>query len=93
MAMTDATGQTTTQVYTLVVGTPSANSRSIAATPDGKGYWVVGQNGTVMAFGDAMLYGSAVHMDLNGPIVGIAATPDGKGYWLVGGRRRRVRLR
>jgi hypothetical protein len=65
------------------VGSSSLNSRSIAATPDGKGYWVVGQNGTVMAFGDAVLYGSAVHMDLNGPVVGIAATPDGKGYWLV----------
>ncbi|MGA2304552.1 MAG: fibronectin type III domain-containing protein [Acidimicrobiales bacterium] len=83
VAMTDGDGHTTTQVYTLAVGTPSANSRSIAATPDGKGYWVVGQNGTVMAFGDAVLYGSAVHMDLNGPIVGISATPDGKGYWLV----------
>jgi titin len=83
VAMTDGDGHTTTQVYTLTVATPSANSRSIAATPDGKGYWVVGENGTVMAFGDAVLYGSAVHMDLNGPIVGIDATPDGKGYWLV----------
>jgi Fibronectin type III domain/Putative Ig domain len=84
VALTDAEGHTTTKVYTLIVGTPSANSRSIAATPDGKGYWVVGQNGTVMAFGDAVLYGSAVGMDLNGPIVGIVATPDGGGYWLVG---------
>jgi hypothetical protein len=83
VAMTDADGHTTSQVFTLVVGTPSANSRSIAATPNGKGYWVVGQNRTVMAFGDAVLYGSAVHMDLNGPIVGISATPDGKSYWLV----------
>jgi hypothetical protein len=83
VAMTDADGHTTAQVFTLVVGSSSLNSRSIAATPDGKGYWVVGQNGTVMAFGDAVLYGSAVHMDLNGPVVGIAATPDGKGYWLV----------
>jgi hypothetical protein len=84
VAMTDADGHTTTHVYTLTVGTPSANSRAIAATPDGKGYWVAGQNGTVMAFGDAVLYGSAVHMELNGPIVGISTTPDGKGYWLVG---------
>jgi hypothetical protein len=83
VAMTDGDGHTTTQVYTLAVATPSANSRVIAATPDGKGYWVVGENGAVMAFGDAVLYGSAVHMDLNGPIVGISATPDGKGYWLV----------
>ena len=83
VSMTDADGHTTSQVMTLVVGSSSLNSRLIAATPDGKGYWVVGQNGTVMAFGDAVLYGSAVHMKLDGPIVGIAATPDGKGYWLV----------
>jgi predicted RNA-binding protein with TRAM domain len=84
VAMADAEGHTTTQVYTLVVDTPSANSRSIAASADGKGYWVVGQNGTVMAFGDAVLYGSAAGLDLKGPIVGIVATPDGEGYWLVG---------
>jgi hypothetical protein len=83
VAMTDGDGHTTTQVYTLAVATPSANSRVIAATPDGKGYWVVGENGAVMAFGDAVLYGSAVHMHLDGPVVGISATPDGKGYWLV----------
>jgi titin len=83
VAMTDAEGQTASHVFTLVIGSPSLNSRSIAATPDGEGYWVVGENGTVLAFGDAQLYGSAAHMDLNGPIVGMVATPDGKGYWLV----------
>jgi hypothetical protein len=84
VAMSDAAGQTTSHTYTLVVGTSSLNSRTMAATPDGKGYWLVGEDGTVMAFGDAQLYGSAVHMALNGPAVGIVATPDGKGYWIVG---------
>ena len=69
---------------TLTVGVPiSINSRPIAATPDGKGYWVVGQNGAVLPFGDAVTYGSMAGKVLNQPIIGIAATPDGKGYWLA----------
>jgi hypothetical protein len=83
VAMTDGEGHTTTHLYTLAVATPSANSRSIAATPDGKGYWVVGENGTVMAYGDAGFYGSAGNVNLNRPIVGMASTPAGAGYWLV----------
>jgi hypothetical protein len=55
----------------------------MAATPDGKGYWLVGADGGVFAFGDAGYYGSLGALALNGPIVGMAPTPDGKGYWLV----------
>ena len=55
----------------------------IAATPDGKGYWLVASDGGVFSFGDAAFYGSTGGLTLNKPIVGIAATPDGKGYWLV----------
>ena len=55
----------------------------IAATPDGKGYWLVAADGGVFAFGDAGFYGSTGGKKLNAPIVGMAATPDGKGYWLV----------
>jgi hypothetical protein len=65
-------------------GGGSANVRGIAATPDGKGYWLVGADGSVEAYGDATNYGSMAGQPLNAPIVGIAATPDGKGYWLVG---------
>ena len=54
-----------------------------AATPDGKGYWVVGSNGSVAIFGDATYDGSADGLPLSRPVVGMAATPDGKGYWLV----------
>ena len=55
----------------------------MAATPDGKGYWLVASDGGIFAFGDAAFYGSTGAMTLNKPIVGMAATPDGKGYWLV----------
>jgi hypothetical protein len=55
-----------------------------AATPSGKGYWMVGSDGSVQGFGDAAWFGDTSGQSLNGPIVGIAASPDGDGYWLVG---------
>ena len=66
---------------------------AMAATPDGKGYWLVTQDGTVYSFGDAKFYGSTYTLGLTGlsgrhplsaPIVGITSTPTGGGYWLVG---------
>ena len=55
----------------------------MAATPDGGGYWLVGSDGGVFTFGDAVFHGSTGSLHLNAPIVGMAATPDGGGYWLV----------
>jgi hypothetical protein len=55
-----------------------------AATPDGKGYWLVSADGGVFSSGDAPFEGSLGDLALQGPIVGMAATPDGKGYWLAG---------
>ncbi len=64
----------------------------MAATPDGKGYWLVAKDGGIFNFGDAGFYGNPYTLGLTGlsgshplaePIVGMAATPDGKGYWLV----------
>jgi Putative Ig domain/Bacterial Ig-like domain (group 3) len=81
---TDADGQTTTVTLTFVIKPVDLNSRTIAATPDGKGYWIVATTGEVLAFGDAVDYGSATSLDLNGRIIAIASTPDGKGYWLTG---------
>ena len=65
----------------------------MAATPDGKGYWLVASDGGIFTFGDAAFYGSTGAVILNKPIVGMAATPDGKGYWLVAVRRRHLHLR
>jgi len=55
----------------------------IASTPDGGGYWLVGIDGGVFAYGDATFYGSMGGKPLNAPISGIARTSDGHGYWLV----------
>ena len=49
----------------------------------GKGYWLVGADGGIFAFGNAGFFGSTGGLTLNRPIVGIAATPDGQGYWEV----------
>ena len=57
-----------------------------AGSPDGRGYWEVGTDGGVFAFGDAPYEGSlpGEHVVPKAPIVGMARTPDGLGYWLVG---------
>ena len=65
----------------------------MAATPTGRGYWLVGADGGVFAFGDAELLRFDRRHHLNAPIVGIAATPPAQGYWLVGRRRRHLRVR
>ena len=62
------------------LGSPAVG---MAATSDGKGYWVAGSHGSVAVFGNATYYGSADGLTLSRPVVGMAATPDGQGYWLV----------
>jgi hypothetical protein len=62
---------------------PRAPIVGMAATPDGKGYWLVGRDGGIFTFGDAGFHGSTGNLTLNQPIMGMAATPDGRGYWLV----------
>jgi hypothetical protein len=54
----------------------------LAATPDGGGYWVASDKGSVEPFGDATSHGDMTGKTLNQPVVGMAATPDGGGYWL-----------
>jgi hypothetical protein len=56
----------------------------IAGTHSGRGYWLVGADGGVFAFGDAGYYGSAARGRMLAPVVGIAATPSSRGYWLAG---------
>ena len=53
------------------------------ATPSGKGYYMIGSDGGIFAFGDARFHGSTGNLRLNQPIVGMSPTPDSKGYWLV----------
>ncbi|MCZ7534571.1 MAG: CAP domain-containing protein [Acidimicrobiia bacterium] len=55
----------------------------MAATPTGRGYWLVASDGGIFAFGDARFHGSTGGTLLNRPIVGMASTRTGNGYWLV----------
>ena len=54
----------------------------IAGSQDGKGYWMVAEDGGVFAFGDARFWGSMGGIHLNKPVVGMAQNGLG-GYWLV----------
>ncbi|MGH9047787.1 MAG: hypothetical protein ACRDVW_10830, partial [Acidimicrobiales bacterium] len=45
----------------------------MAATPDGKGYWLVASDGGIFSYGDATYYGSTGGLVLNKPVVGMAA--------------------
>jgi hypothetical protein len=55
----------------------------IAATPSGRGYWLVASDGGIFSFGDAPFLGSLGAVRLNSPIVAMAAAPGGSGYWVV----------
>src|SRR5437899_922445 len=55
----------------------------IAASPGGRGYWLVASDGGIFSFGDAAFFGSTGSIRLNKPIVGGTATSDDRGYWLV----------
>jgi hypothetical protein len=44
----------------------------MAATPDGKGYWLVASDGGIFTYGDAGFFGSAGALPLNKPIDGMA---------------------
>jgi hypothetical protein len=59
----------------------------MAATPDGKGYWLVAADGGIFTFGDAGFFGSWAADDLPDPVVGIVASPDGE--WIHRRHRRR----
>ena len=57
----------------------------MAVTPDGRGYWLVGANGSVYNLGDARWYGSLASqvLGVGQRVIGMAATSNGKGYWLI----------
>jgi hypothetical protein len=54
-----------------------------AATPDGRGYWLVAADGGVFAYGSAGFLGSAVGLAGSGTVVDLEPTPGGTGYWMA----------
>ena len=63
-------------------GPDNGNYSAVLARPS-LGYWLVGRDGGIFAFGDAPFQGSTGNIHLNQPIVGMAANPTGNGYWFV----------
>ena len=53
----------------------------MAPTPDNNGYWLLSQNGTVYALGDAVNRGSV--QGWSSPATSMAPTPSGGGYWVL----------
>ncbi|HEY4929302.1 MAG TPA: hypothetical protein VIH95_09125 [Acidimicrobiales bacterium] len=60
-----------------------ASATRLAEAPNAVGYWLVGADGAVYAFGGAHYYGGMAGLRLNSPITGIVPSSDGRGYWLV----------
>jgi hypothetical protein len=59
----------------------------MAATQDGKGYWLVGSDGGTFGYGDARYHGSCP-LPTSGcagttEVVGLAPTADNGGYWIA----------
>jgi ribosomal protein L24E len=55
----------------------------MAPTPSGNGYWLVGSDGSVYAFGDASSFPGKPTLGSDDSISGIVGTGDVHGYWEV----------
>ncbi len=63
----------------LVLETGVTDPARIVATPDGQGFYVLGHDGSVHAYGDAVARGGA---HLPHPVVAMAVTATNGGYWV-----------
>jgi hypothetical protein len=89
------TASTTTAPSTTTTATaptsPPATSPPATSPPAGHGYWLVGSDGGVFAFGDAHFHGSTGNMVARvrnqvinlAVVTGITPTPGDGGYWLA----------
>jgi hypothetical protein len=62
--------------------TQDSDVTSVDASLPG-GYYQLGQDGGIFAFGDAQFYGSTGSLKLNKPVVGMSSQPGGGGYRFV----------
>jgi hypothetical protein len=63
---------------------PGDTTAALVPTPGGGGYWLVGCDGSVYAFGDATrLRGARTLMQQHGGVAAAVGAPSGAGMWLV----------
>ncbi len=69
---------------------PDGTCLAMAATPDGRGYWIMNaSSGLVLSFGSATRYGdpsagfATTPREFVPAFRSIASTQDGKGYWIL----------
>jgi hypothetical protein len=73
------------QSCTSLNGAAGSSWAGMAVAKDGMGFWLVSNNGAVMACGSMPPpLGGTTNLSLAAPIVAMAPTPDRGGYWLVG---------
>ncbi len=81
------TASFTVQVTDSTVGTPNVASANftllVRVNPQTQGYWEIGADGGIFAFGAAKFFGSMGGQFLAAPVISAAPTPDGQGYWEV----------
>ena len=66
-------------------GGASATGSADRFTYQGSGYWMVGSDGTIFAFGGAPYEGSLPGLGVRvGNIVAVVPTADARGYWMIG---------
>ena len=82
---TAASSPTATPASTAAPAASALNEPIVgmAATHDGKGYWLVAADGGIFNYGDAAFYGSAGGDNLPDWVVGMVASPDGGGYLMA----------
>jgi hypothetical protein len=88
---TQAGGTNTARIDVVQANWQAAGSPTTTTTPpggggsgsSGQGYSLVGEDGSLYAFGTAKNVGDMKGKNLNAPIIGVAYTPGGNGYWLV----------
>ncbi|MDQ1446297.1 MAG: hypothetical protein QOI20_2761 [Acidimicrobiaceae bacterium] len=77
-------GSGASPLYTSKAGCPSGSSTTEYIRSTASGYYMVGEDGGVFAYGGAPYKGSAGGLALNSVMTGMARTWDNQGYWLVG---------
>jgi len=82
-ANTLATGDAGNRTLCGVITGKRAPTGGFTSAGPAAGYWLVGTDGGIFAYGDASFLGSTGNIKLTRPAVGMAATPSGDGYWVV----------